>query len=469
MSGSNSESDPLGKLPDFIWIMMLDQNRESVLVVRKDGDWELPMLQHQHSMSDSNRITRCQQDLQRLLQTPQAQFAFIVELLGTRLVSLPSDAGEHIGFPKLLLVELLTDSCSDDVCLPSSFAWKNCDEVRSILSKKTDFFKRHVLHRVIGCMDPKKLFLSSLRDPRYQVGWYQSASEFLTSVVTLDGVTAEAPVVQHHLTTTSSLLKVHTSAGWYFLKSPAIGCAEVTISERVASLFPEYSPRVLQSSTELNCFVMKGFEHRVPDHKSLSELVKKLACLQLKSIKHVAALSQVGCPVRKPNLLIKNVKKWAEGIGVTMDCTEAQEYCTHLLPYIGKMLSILERSTVPHTLLHGDFYYSNAVLIGEGNPELIFFDWQFAHIGHPFMDFHRIHKECSQQVIDEYLKLWTSFGTLDDLRETFRTTWKLGWLFKLWSLSEWYDACNPQWSSSLQYWMLNTLRSLHKSVLEEPV
>lgn len=82
----------------------------------------------------------------------------------------------------------------------------------------------------------------------------------------------------------------------------------MSITEKIASVFPDRSPRVLLTSADMNCFITKEFEHKIPDQKNLGDLVTELGYLQLKAIGYVDALHQAGCPVRKPDSLIEKLK-----------------------------------------------------------------------------------------------------------------------------------------------------------------
>lgn len=67
---------------------------------------------------------------------------------------------------------------------------------------------------------------------------------------------------------------------------------------------------------------------------------------------------------------------------------------------------------------------------------MIFFDWQYAYIGHPFIDFHKIDKMMSEEDRDEYLKLWSGYGSLERARKAYGIATKLGLIMNVWSLNE---------------------------------
>lgn len=286
--------------------------------------------------------------------------------------------------------------------------------------------RRLILGIVFDCMQPKSPILRSLSDPRYRLGWFDRAREFLESAATRDGGEIKQPVVQHHVTSSSTLLRVLTSRGWYYLKSPALGCAEVTVTSQIASIFPQSSPMVLGISTELNCFASKGFDHMMPSEKHLSNVVMELGCLQLKSLPHVSTLVHCGCPLRTPDMLLKKLETWADGSGITANCTEAMDQCRAILPIVRKMASTINRSKLPATLVHGDASLSNATYTQADCDSVFLFDWQFAYVGHPFFDLHRLHKDCPHEVLKEYLGLWVGFEDLEDLHKTYRVAWKIG-------------------------------------------
>lgn len=95
---------------------------------------------------------------------------------------------------------------------------------------------------------------------RYRHGWYERASKFLTSFLSSQQKEVSGRVIQQ-MSFTSTLLKLIASDGSYYLKSPAAGYSEVSITSEIAAIFPDCSPSVVVTSDELNRFVSKEFEH----------------------------------------------------------------------------------------------------------------------------------------------------------------------------------------------------------------
>lgn len=110
----------------------------------------------------------------------------------------------------------------------------------------------------------------------------------------------------------------------------------------------------------------------------------------------------------------------------------------------------LDEYDIPLTLTHGDAALTNATYNPPNSQQVMFFDWEFGHIGHPFCDIHRLHKNVSREVLDDYLELWSGSIDIDRAREALELGCKLGWAIKIWSI-------NPQRRSALYGWATNIM------------
>lgn len=446
-------------------MVLLNHDCRAVVMVREGDEWDFPYFEYPESISGGDSVKVCCRDFSRWfgLSSKETCFTAVVELLGVLCVTSKRNPN-RIGQGKLLLMDFQLDGCVDDLMLPVGAEWKDVSFLSGMLEKNDhqDLLRR-VVRLVLGCMQPHGKTLASISDPRYRRGWFRNASEFLRSVICTEEEKIMSDVVQEHMSFTSTLLSATASERHYFLKSPTLGCNEGPITVRIGSIFPKISPVVIGISPELNCFVSEGFVHVVPE---LESVIRTLGHIQIESRLHLDLLKDAGVPVRSLEGLAKKIEMWASGNGITEPFQASMKYFGDVAPLLIDMCRRLAEFKVPLTLVHGDMALANATYRPADSMEVVLFDWEFACIGHPFCDFHRLNKDSSQEEIDQYLRMWCLFENIERAREAYGIGWKLGWLLKAWSLSDRIEECNPQVESSLEGWMCKILRDVRSLVSE---
>lgn len=376
----------------------------------------------------------------------------------------------QIGHGKLLVMEeQLDDGDVKNFKLPANAEWKDSHDVTVLLESIEDREPlRQVMETVLKCLQSKSSILLFISDSRHRRGWFRKANAFLVSALSLDGAVVSGRVIQQHMSSTSTLLKVKSSQGWYYLKEPALGCMEVATTAKIASLFPESSPTILRTCDELNCFVSKGFTHVPLDNKDIPSLVQKLGSIQLKSLEHLEALQEAGCPCRDLQALANKIKCWVSGEGVVAFHGEALGQPRFMAPILIDMCHRLDNFNIPLTLVHGDLALSNATYEPEDSQDIIVFDREFACIAHPFCDFHRLDKDAPKEIVDAYLRRWHSYENIERAREAYEIGWKLEWVLKMSSISDYLEACaSSQAYPSLQHWISEILSQLFNAYRSE--
>eukprot|EP00168_Porphyra_purpurea_P016565 TRINITY_DN5403_c0_g1_i1.p1 TRINITY_DN5403_c0_g1~~TRINITY_DN5403_c0_g1_i1.p1 ORF type:complete len:298 (+),score=42.63 TRINITY_DN5403_c0_g1_i1:605-1498(+) len=232
----------------------------------------------------------------------------------------------------------------------------------------------------------------------------------------------------------SELFKVATTNGWYYLKAPPPGCAEVAATAAIARLFPKYTLDVSGTCSELHCFVAKGFRH--VDYGDVDQelaAVRQLAALQLEAVDHLDALRRAGIPDCSPSLLLPRLDEWA-ALPVAVSTLQANGMSSALWrDALREVCARLSASVVPTTLVHGDFAPSNAAVrddVAGEQGRVILFDWQFSYLSHSFCDF-ATRPEWSPQAVSEYLGMWSSFVGAERTRRELNLAVALGWMARL--------------------------------------
>lgn len=462
------ESASSNCVPDFVRMMLSNTARNAVLVTEEAGQWDFPYFEYKRSLQSGSRVARCCRDYQDWLGVLPEQncFTVAVELLGDFPIRSKRDS-EKFGKGKLLVIEHQMDGSVEDLTLPRYAEWK---DIRFLSSLSIDSQSSHfgsdierIFEVAVRYMETTAASTMLLLDPRHRPQWFRKAKTFFLSVLSSDGVKTWGPVSQEHVSSTSTLLRVNSNRGPYYLKSPALGSQETPISVELSSLFPRNTPKVVGTCTELNCFAMKGFTHVDLEEKDALRVVETLGNIQLQSVQYKDRFRKIGCKVRDLQGLLEKVKQWANGEGIFYGCHQQVEEMRQLVPIVTDMCKRLEEFNIPYTLVHGDVALSNATYAASDRKDVILFDWEFACISHPFCDFHRLHKDVTLETVTSYLCMWGAYEDVDRALEAYFLGWKLGWVMKLWSLSDVIESYNPEESSYLQSWIFTILRNLRNS------
>lgn len=84
--------------------------------------------------------------------------------------------------------------------------------------------------------------------------------------------------------------------------------------------------------------------------------------------------------------------------------------------HVEKAFDVWDRFNIPDTLVHGDLHNSNVAQPGGPGSKFIFFDWDCAFIGHPFLDLHYDHEGQISLGVEKYLQCWEECGCLESLK-----------------------------------------------------
>ncbi|PXF40126.1 hypothetical protein BWQ96_10164 [Gracilariopsis chorda] len=459
MADENTKEELLREIfPYEIRFLLLCKDRRKVLMTREYEQWDLPVVDYPfQSGSDANLAVRCCQDMEKAF-SDQVHFVAVAELLGDWIVWWRKKKRKR-AHATLVLAECVCHGGVDDLRLSQYSEWKNAQFVVSHLN---DFDEHNVLRSVfqlvVSVMAPNTHFLGSLTGQRQKFGWHRKAANLLISTAAADGAQNIGRVSQVQVSETSTVLRAKSSQGYYYLKSPASGCEETSITQKVADLFPEACPKVLKLCTNLNCFVTRELGQAI-EETEYREIVCIIGDLHFKSLPHVEELRDCGCPVRDLSTLEEKIDVWAEGREFTEGDPVAVEQMRELRPLLHNMCTRLASHDIPLTLIHGDAALCNSARSHSRKLGALLFDWEFACISHPFFDFHRIHDESDDSaIIDEYLLRWFPAEQIAEARTAYDIGVHLGYFVKIWALSDRFNASAPQIVSPVVSWARKLLR-----------
>lgn len=252
--------------------------------------------------------------------------------------------------------------------------------------------------------------------------------------------------MQQAVSPISTILKLGTSCGWLYLKAPAFGNNEFSITKAVHTLFPDSICDVIGVNHKLNAFVSKEFDDDEEPH--FREVVIEMAQLQMDSVEHLDKLTAAGCKTLSLEVISKRIEDWLS------DKDFEQAFGGHIESFressakLQDLCSQLIGCRVPLTLVHGDLGLRNAAK-SETEEKFILFDWQYACISHPFFDLHEVRHELDPIIVDECLSLWEKYADREEIDKAHQITAVLGWMPKLWSMIECLKHSYPERNSSL--------------------
>ncbi|MEO2003504.1 MAG: hypothetical protein ABGY41_05355, partial [Candidatus Poribacteria bacterium] len=96
-----------------------------------------------------------------------------------------------------------------------------------------------------------------------------------------------------------------------------------------------------------------------------------------------------------------------------------------LIPVLARVCRAVDEAGIPHHLVHADLDGNTAVT--PDGP--VFFDWGAGYVSHPFFDVYEFEDSIGNvtdergtaAAIDHYLRVWTEFGSVEELRRVVAT------------------------------------------------
>lgn len=446
------EDDPGN--PQYVFIIVLNQAGEQVLTVHTPEDkenyvacgWYLPRFQYDPAKNYESSY--CIRDLYRLLDPDRQRFSFTIAAeLFPKQTDVTGELDNSDGIRRVTLVNMQPKSASEYE-LPSCAQWSQISDVLETAYR----FAPHYDHAGTAINAFLRSYVAlegaRLEDRRCTSRWTYRAVDFLLASIRQLNLEPVSDIERVAWRSLSELFRVKTHMGWYYLKAPPPGSAEIMLTQRLSELFPGDLPPLVGVSESLGCFVIKGVSTMSPTTLTFSPishdcrkfrlpsfvlpsldgvLGRKIARIQLQSVQHLEEMKSLGVPEYSPNILAKSIDTWMSDPVVQGNLEERQYTADEVASVMRATCARLSKSKLPLTLIHGDYRIFNVGIRDDirKDDRFVIFDWESACITHPFAE------TCvrgSLAQCTEYRKKWQKFATRKEVEVEMVLARGLGWM-----------------------------------------
>jgi aminoglycoside phosphotransferase (APT) family kinase protein len=271
----------------------------------------------------------------------------------------------------------------------------------------------------------------------------------------------------------SSLLRVETAEGrFYFKAAPDFFHSEPVVTATLAEHFPATIPRPVAIDEERGWMLLEDFGDALVGEMAVEhwgDALETLLTIQRTSLPILDTLGGAGCTDRRPEVLATQITRFAEGPLDELS-HETIDRLRAAVPRLQELCVDMAESTIPSTLVHGDFHAENVVIKDASH---LIFDWTDACIAHPFVDlatfFHNFgpastDADLRHRMRDQYLLGWSDLISLDEAENLFERTEPLAAMHHAITYRRILDALDPservEFTSALSWWVDNALESL---------
>ena len=200
------------------------------------------------------------------------------------------------------------------------------------------------------------------------------------------GSTRTGPPVQVKIWNLSAIWRLPTDTGPVWLKEvPPIFAHESALVQRIG---PAVAPTVLAAAPcRLLMADIPGRDHYDATGDPVLAILAIATDIHATWSGRIGELMDLGVPDRRPDAALPLVADVVERHAHELDQAERAQLCT-LLDGLPQRLAALAATGLPDTLVHGDLHPGNTR--GE-HGRFTVLDWGDAAIGHPTLDFLRLH------------------------------------------------------------------------------
>lgn len=259
-------------------------------------------------------------------------------------------------------------------------------------------------------------------------GWHRAALNWLEANLPPghDGQPWQASQIRSW--SISSVWRV-TSAGarLYFKASPRYFASEVAVTLDVADRFPSISPSIVAAHPESGWMLMHDLGDvtlsAIDTAKMWHDTMKTIATVQHGYMGKFREMERMGIERRTTEAIVETLVNWTDdpaAVEIRMFGEENEAALGRLAPSVARIESIatkLRGLGIPPTLEHGDLDATN-IFIRNGSPVLM--DWSDACISHPFFTpLTPAQARRHPEFVDTYLREWTNYAPLENLRRGF--------------------------------------------------
>lgn len=196
-------------------------------------------------------------------------------------------------------------------------------------------------------------------------------------------------------------------------------------------------PKPLYLNVEDEWMLMEDFGETLLDKFSREDFESMLCLhgkLQLESVKYVKELLEIGIEEVRAESLITRTRGMLEEPEMRKSFTQfnsfppvddnvicdLREHCEAASAFLKH---IYDEAGLPRALVHGDVLDENIIKRDKGVNKYVLYDWGSARIDLPFSDIARLvtevrpREKAKEDTNDSYLMIWSTYGTVVQLRE----------------------------------------------------
>jgi hypothetical protein len=314
-----------------------------------------------------------------------------------------------------------------------------------------------IVRAVLSEVDPEA------RSPWARRGWFVEVRDWIGAQ--LEGIDRVEQVKSWGM---SCVLRVRISEGNYYFKAStrrALFADEPRVTQALATRFPSLIPRPVQVDAERGWMILADIGTNLRDAtlniSQWKQLIQKYAELQHELALEPDWVLNAGCLDRRQHVLETQLRELlsAETNVISQEqlrtLRETQAAWTH-------HLSKLSASSIPDSLVHGDWHPGN-IAVKDGVSRI--FDWTDACLSHPFFDilgmFDELEdvfdEETRQALLETYLGTWTGFASLEEMRAvvpSIRVALCLHQVVTYWKILEGLEpTARHEVAKGLEYWL----------------
>lgn len=397
--------------------ILTHKNKQEILVLPTSGGWTLPLCQI--AINDGVDLM----DTDTLNGAVREQFGINV----TKLYALETRYAEDR--VKIGALENHTDGWQP----PAGSRWVNHEYLRKL------HFARPILKSVAEAwfMEEKEGHVVRNLTPWVMTGWFDEATEWILDQLQRLGIRNHSPVKQVKSFYTAGTLRINTDVGYVYFKAlPHVFVRELETMNILAKWSPERVPIMMASDPERRWMLQQDIGGRelfdISDIDVWADALREYARLQIQSLGFLDELLngpaydyRLATMASAIDPMLMNIYDLLHGYQPPISELELSEI-QFAAPQLRDMCFEVESYGVPCTLEHGDLHPGNIRITENGT---VFFDWAWSYITHPFLGavglLYKASKyqpgiaEASLRLRDDYLEVWTEYGTMEQLRELF--------------------------------------------------
>jgi hypothetical protein len=303
-------------------------------------------------------------------------------------------------------------------------------------------------HTIIATCLRESEEIPPLRPPWARRGWFDLADTWIREQLRGLNYTVIASIEQVKIWSVSCVLRVPTTRGNVYYKAnlnsfaqtkmhissskkkgilPLLFAHEPILIRSLAAWYPQNMPTVVAMDRELCWMLLAEFGSRLYDQPDKTEWEKALEVYgqmqaQVAATQSIDALFAAGCLDRRLNILETQIDSLLNDEDALADLNSNEvEQLRTFGPQLKSMCHQLENCAIPQTLVHGDLHTGNIAI---QHDNYIYFDWSDGCVAHPFFDVLTFMENIEDPVEqarfrDIYLTQWTSYASIEYLREIF--------------------------------------------------